>query len=208
MSLRYFEDLAAGQKFSSPPLRVEAAEIRDFAAQFDPQPFHLDDEAARHSPLFGGLAASGWHTAAMTMRMCLASDFRPAGGIIGIGGELNWLKPVRSGDELHVEMEIVETRHLALAAATRHRQGPDRHPQPARRDGTDLLPYPLRRTAPRLTAGQRKAARFGTRSRAAPPRSNSCNSFAAIKWGSAKAKPIASCRSGPTRVRRVLWSIT
>jgi acyl dehydratase len=106
---RYYEDLAVGQKFASPTLSVDADAITGFAAQFDPQPFHLDDEAARHT-IFEGLAASGWHTAALTMRLCVASDFRPAGGILGIGGELNWLKPVRPGDALRVEIEIVETR--------------------------------------------------------------------------------------------------
>ena len=109
MNKRYFEDLAVGQKFTSPTLCVDAAAITAFAAQFDPQPFHLDDEAARHT-IFEGLAASGWHTAALTMRLCVASDFRPAGGILGIGGELNWLKPVRPGDALRVEIEIIETR--------------------------------------------------------------------------------------------------
>jgi acyl dehydratase len=106
---RYFEDLAVGQKFASSTLGVDADAITAFAAQFDPQPFHLDDEAARHT-IFEGLAASGWHTAALTMRLCVASDFRPAGGIVGIGGELNWLKPVRPGDALRVEIEIIETR--------------------------------------------------------------------------------------------------
>jgi acyl dehydratase len=106
---RYFEDLAVGQKFASPTLSVDADAITAFAAQFDPQPFHLDDEAARHT-FFEGLAASGWHTAALTMRLCVASDFRSAGGILGIGGELNWLKPVRPGDALRVEIEIIETR--------------------------------------------------------------------------------------------------
>ena len=109
MNKRYFEDLAAGQKFASPTLSIDADAITAFAAQFDPQPFHLDDEAARHT-IFEGLAASGWHTAALTMRLCVASDFRPAGGILGIGGELNWLKPVRPGDALRVEIEIIETR--------------------------------------------------------------------------------------------------
>ena len=109
MNRRYYEDLAVGQKFASPTRSVDADAITSFAAQFDPQPFHLDDEAARHT-VFEGLAASGWHTAALTMRLCVASDFRPAGGIWGIGGELNWLKPVRPGDALRVEIEIIETR--------------------------------------------------------------------------------------------------
>ncbi len=109
MSVRYFEDLAVGQKFASPTLSVDAPAITAFAAEFDPQPFHLDDEAARQT-MFAGLAASGWHTAALTMRLCVASDFQPAGGILGIGGELSWLKPVRPGDELRVEIEVIEVR--------------------------------------------------------------------------------------------------
>ena len=106
---RYFEDFVIGQKFASESQTVDAEAIKVFAAQFDPQPFHLDEEAARHSP-FGGLAASGWHSAALAMRLCLASDFRPAGGILGTGGELVWSKPVRPGDALRVEIEVIETR--------------------------------------------------------------------------------------------------
>jgi acyl dehydratase len=109
VTVRYFEDLAVGQKFASPHVPIDADAITAFAAAFDPQPFHLDDEAARHT-MFAGLAASGWHTAALSMRLCLASDFRPAGGILGIGGELSWLKPVRPGDALRVEIEVTETR--------------------------------------------------------------------------------------------------
>jgi acyl dehydratase len=109
VTVSYFEDLAPGQKFFSPRSRIDAAAIKDFAARFDPQSFHLDESAARGT-LFGGLAASGWHTAAVTMRLSVASDFRPAGGILGIGGELTWLKPVRPGDELRVEIEVIETR--------------------------------------------------------------------------------------------------
>ena len=105
----YFEDIAAGQTYRSPELRVDAAAITDFAARFDPQPFHLDEAAARDS-LFEGLAASGWHTAALTMKLCLISDFRPAGGIIGVGGKLLWPRAVRPGDALHVEIEVLETR--------------------------------------------------------------------------------------------------
>jgi len=109
VTLLYFEDLAVGQKFASTTLRVDAPAILAFAAAYDPQPFHLDDQAARHT-IFEGLAASGWHTAALTMRLCVTSDFRPAGGILGIGGELTWVKPVRPGDELRVEIEVTETR--------------------------------------------------------------------------------------------------
>jgi acyl dehydratase len=105
----YFEDLAPGQVFSSATLTVEAEAIAKFAAEFDPQPFHLDEQAGRES-LFGGLAASGWHTAAMTMRLIVCGPFRPAGGILGIGGELTWPAPVRPGDTLRAVAEILETR--------------------------------------------------------------------------------------------------
>src|SRR5690348_5085111 len=114
----YFEDIAAGQTYRSTGLRIDAAAITAFAAEFDPQPFHLDDSAARDS-LFEGLAASGWHTAALTMKLCLISDFRPAGGIIGGGGELLWPRAVRPGDELRVEIEVLETR----VSRSRPRQG-------------------------------------------------------------------------------------
>jgi acyl dehydratase len=107
--IRYFEDLQIGQKFTSEPRIIEAEAIKSFAVEFDPQPFHLDEDEARHSP-FAGLAASGWHTAALSMRLCLASDFRPAGGIFGTGGELIWSKPVRPGDALRVEIEVIEMR--------------------------------------------------------------------------------------------------
>jgi acyl dehydratase len=108
--VRYLEDFEPGQKFGSGRLAVEAARVKSFAAEFDPQPFHLDEEAARQS-LFGGLAASGWHTAAMTMRLLVESDLKPAGGIIGAGfDEFRWPKPVRPGDELHLHIEVIETR--------------------------------------------------------------------------------------------------
>jgi acyl dehydratase len=106
----YFEELAVGQKFASTRRRrVAAAEIKSFAADFDPQPFHLDEKAATDSA-FGGLTASGWHTAALTMSLIVGSDFSPAGGILGFGGELQWLKPVRPGDELRVDSEVLDLR--------------------------------------------------------------------------------------------------
>lgn len=107
---RFLEDFAAGQKFGSARLRVEAERVKRFAAEFDPQPFHLDEAAARRS-LFGGLAASGWHTAAMTMRLLVESELKPAGGIIGAGfDEFRWPRPVRPGDELRLEIEVLEVR--------------------------------------------------------------------------------------------------
>ncbi|UIF91035.1 MaoC family dehydratase [Cupriavidus sp. UYPR2.512] len=110
MNIQYIEDLAAGQKYGSGRLTVEPERIKTFAAEFDPQPFHLDEAAARDT-LFRGLAASGWHTAALTMRLLVDSEFRPAGGIVGAGfEELRWPKPVRPGDALHIESEILEVR--------------------------------------------------------------------------------------------------
>jgi acyl dehydratase len=108
--IRYLEDFEPGQKFGSGELSVEATRIKSFAAEFDPQPFHLDEDSARKT-FFKGLAASGWHTAAMTMRLLVDSDLKPAGGIIGVGfDEMRWPRPVRPGDELHVESEVLEVR--------------------------------------------------------------------------------------------------
>src|SRR6185503_18815791 len=110
MSGRYLEDYAVGQTFESGRTRMESADIKRFAAEYDPQPFHLDEGAARDS-FFGGLAASGWYTAALTMKLLVTSDFVPAGGMIGAGfDELRWPRPVRPGDELRVTSEILEVR--------------------------------------------------------------------------------------------------
>jgi len=110
LSERHLEDFAVGQTFGSGRLRVEAHRIKTFAAEFDPQPAHLDEEAASNT-FFGGLAASGWHTAALTMRLLVESELRPAGGIIGLGfDELRWPRPVRPGDELQVQSEVLEVR--------------------------------------------------------------------------------------------------
>jgi acyl dehydratase len=110
MTRRYLEDFAVGQKFGSGRLTIDEQRIKSFAAEFDPQPFHLDDDAARGS-IFRGLAASGWHTAALTMRLLVESDLKPAAGIIGAGfDEFRWPRPVRPGDELHLESEVLEVR--------------------------------------------------------------------------------------------------
>jgi acyl dehydratase len=111
MTERYFEDFAVGQVFkSSGRVRVEKDDIVAFARKFDPQPFHLDEEAARHS-IFGRLVASGWHTAAITMSLIAAADYRAAGGTIGLGfDDLRWPMPVFPGDELRIESEIMEVR--------------------------------------------------------------------------------------------------
>lgn len=107
---RYLEDFAVGQTFGgSGRLTVDPARIKSFAAEFDPQPFHLDEATARDTR-FKGLAASGWHTAAITMRLLVDSEFKPAGGVIGAGVELQWPRPVRPGDVLRVESEVLEVR--------------------------------------------------------------------------------------------------
>lgn len=109
-NLYYLDDLRVGQRFKSrTTVMVEEARIKSFAAEFDPQPFHLDDEAAKSS-LFGGLAASGWHTAAVTMKLATDGGMPIAGGNIGASGELVWPRPTRPGDVLRVEAEVLDIR--------------------------------------------------------------------------------------------------
>lgn len=99
-----------GQTFGSGRLRISVEQIKAFAAEFDPQPFHLNEEAAQDT-IFQGLAASGWHTAALTMRLLVESELKPAGGLVGAGfDEFRWPRPVRPGDELHIESEVLEVR--------------------------------------------------------------------------------------------------
>ncbi len=103
----YLEDLHVGQRFTSAEYRMEEDRIKSFAAEFDPQPFHLDDAAAQ-ATIFRGLSASGWHTAAVCMRLLVTGGLPFATGIIGLGGEIQWPRPTRPGDTLHVESEILE----------------------------------------------------------------------------------------------------
>jgi len=106
----YLEDIAVGQTFGTGTVAVELERIKAFAAEFDPQPFHLDEVAARES-LFGGLVASGWHTAALTMKLIVEGEFQPVGGLIGLGVEqIRWPRPVRPGEVLRVESEVLEVR--------------------------------------------------------------------------------------------------
>jgi acyl dehydratase len=105
----YFDDLQVGGRFTSGTHTVDEQQIIAFARQFDPQPFHLDPEAAKHL-FFGRLVASGWHTAGITMRLMVESGMPVAGGLIGAGGEINWPQPTYPGDTLHVETEIIELR--------------------------------------------------------------------------------------------------
>ena len=100
------DELHVGQRFASGTHVLDEAQITQFATAFDPQPFHLDDAAARQT-LFGGLAASGWHTAAITMRLNVEAGLPLAGGIVGAGAEISWPKPTRPGDILRVESEVL-----------------------------------------------------------------------------------------------------
>jgi acyl dehydratase len=110
MTAQYLEDYAVGQIYWSGRTHVDKEEMIAFAKKFDPQFHHLDEVAALNSP-FKGLAASGWHTAAMTMQLMVDGEFRPAGGILGVGfDQLSWSRPVRPGDELRVKSEVLEVR--------------------------------------------------------------------------------------------------
>jgi acyl dehydratase len=112
----FLEDLHVGQRFVSGSYEMSAEEIMAFARQYDPQPFHTDPEAAKDT-MFGGLAASGWHTMAVTMRL-LVESVPLAKGVIGGGGEIAWPRATRPGDSIHVESEIAEI--------TPNRSRPDR----------------------------------------------------------------------------------
>jgi acyl dehydratase len=110
MSVQYLEDYAVGQIYLTGRHRIDKEQIIAYARQFDPQFYHLDEVAALDSP-FKGLAASGWHTASITMRLMVDGAFKPAGGILGVGfDQLSWPRPVRPGDELHVKSEVLEVR--------------------------------------------------------------------------------------------------
>lgn len=107
--LLYLDDLKVGDLFRTDAYELQPEQIVSFARQFDPQPFHLDEAAAR-STIFAGLAASGWHTAAITMRLLVTSGPRLAGGIVGAGVEVHWKSPTRPGDVLHVESQVLEVK--------------------------------------------------------------------------------------------------
>jgi acyl dehydratase len=105
----YLDDLQIGQRFTSGTHVVDEEQIKAFARQFDPQPFHLDSEAAKNT-LLSGVAASGWHTAAITMRLLVDGGLPLTGGIVGAGGELEWPNPTRPGDSLQVESQVLGIR--------------------------------------------------------------------------------------------------
>jgi acyl dehydratase len=111
MSVRrlYLEDVSTGSKFSGGPVTLTEEAIIAFASEFDPQPFHTDPEAAK-ATVFKGLAASGWHTACATMRLLVDGAMPFVGGSVGFGVEVSWPRPVRPGDALSVEAEIIEIK--------------------------------------------------------------------------------------------------
>jgi len=128
---RYFDDLRVGQRFVSGTYQIDSAQIQEFAGQFDPQPFHLDPEAAKGT-IFRGLVASGWHTASITMRLLVQSGLSIAGGLVGAGAEISWPNPTRPGSILQVTTEIVEVRSsrsrpdrgiATIRSETRNQQG-------------------------------------------------------------------------------------
>jgi acyl dehydratase len=105
----YLDDLAVGQRFVTGAYTVTPEEVQRFAVAYDPQPFHLDEDAARASP-FEGIVLSGWHTAAISMRLFVEQGPPFAGGLIGLGGEISWPRPTRPNDVLRLTTEIVEVR--------------------------------------------------------------------------------------------------
>jgi acyl dehydratase len=148
MQRLFLDDLTPGQRFNSTPRIMTTEAIKSFAAVYDPQPFHLDEEAAA-ATLFAGLSASGWHTAAVTMSMVVES-VPIAGGIIGSGGELTWPRPTRPGDTLHVEAEIL--------TITPSRSKPDRGLVTLRVTTLNQHNEPVQTFTPRLVVHRRPAA--------------------------------------------------
>jgi len=105
----YLDDLTVGRKFVTHAVTLTLEGCKAFATEFDPQPFHMDEDAGRRS-VFGRLAASGWYTASLSMRLLVESDLKIAGGLIGLGGEMTWPRPAYPGDTLRVETEVLDAR--------------------------------------------------------------------------------------------------
>jgi acyl dehydratase len=105
----YLDDLTVGRQFATRTVTLTLEGCKAFAIEFDPQPFHLDEAAARES-VFGRIAASGWYTAALSMRLLVEGELTIAGGLIGLGGEMTWPRPVYPGDTLRVETEVLNVR--------------------------------------------------------------------------------------------------
>ncbi len=133
MGKAFLEDFSVGETFETQPYTITADESFAFARAYDPQPFHLDAAAAKRA-IFGELTCSGWHTAAVTMRLVVESGVMRETGIIGTGiDELRWLAPVKPGDSLHVRGEIVEKLPLKAPAGSRNSTRAARDDQSGRR---------------------------------------------------------------------------
>ncbi len=146
----YLEDLSPGDRFTSGEHALDAAQIIEFAQRFDPQPFHLDEEAAKGT-FFQGLAASGWHTASITMRLLVQSGLPLADGVIGSGGEIQWPRPTRPGDVLRVESEVMEV--------TPSRSRPERGMVVVRSETRNQHGEVLQRLTTKLGVSKRPAAK-------------------------------------------------
>jgi acyl dehydratase len=144
--LLYFDDLHVGDTFQTATHTLDAEQIKGFARQYDPQPFHLDEAAARES-FFGGLAASGWHTAAITMQLLVTSGPALANGIVGAGGEIEWKAPTRPGDVLRVKSEVI--------ALTPSRSRPDRGMAVLRSDTLNQRDEVVQTFTAKLVVGRR-----------------------------------------------------
>lgn len=110
-NLLYFEDFEIGQEYVSDTYEMTKEEIIEFAKQFDPQIFHIDEEAAKNT-FFGGLAASGWHTASISMKLQVESEMKVAGGMIGAGVEVSWPMPTRAGHILQVTSKVIDIKPI------------------------------------------------------------------------------------------------
>ncbi len=134
----YFDDLRVGDRFTSDVYVVNEDAIIAFAREFDVQPFHLDHAAANKS-VFGGLAASGWHTAAIAMRLFTTGPLQFVGGAVGLGvDELRWPVAVRAGDIVQLETEIIEARESRFKALARHHSHQQCDAEPTPRSGAQL----------------------------------------------------------------------
>ena len=105
----YLDDFVVGRVFITGATTLTVDGCKAFAAEFDPQPFHLDEAAGQRS-VFGRLAASGWYTASVSMRLIVDGELEPAGGLVGLSSEMTWPRAVYPGDTLHVESEVLGVR--------------------------------------------------------------------------------------------------
>ena len=186
----YLDDLHVGQRFFGGYHRVDAEQIKNFARQFDPQPFHLDEDGGQRS-MFGGLVASGWHTGAISMRL-MVEAVPIAGGLIGASGEIRWTRPVRPGDTLHVECEIIEVPPLPIAPRPGHGHDPQRDAQSIGRSRRDSRGS-AGRAAPAVLKGRRHSC-FTTGSKQGTV--SICGVEGPVSWEATLSTRFVRLRSG------------